>query len=104
MSQSHPHRTPARPQVDYAGPDGKDASAVLLLDSLDEAEGSSAWRLADVRANATVKGRALRCGPQGRRAGEGGRAAGGGQVEAGCGTAGASVGGWARCTPANALF
>ncbi|KXZ49372.1 hypothetical protein GPECTOR_21g598 [Gonium pectorale] len=46
-------------KVEYRAPDGKEVSSVLLLDSLDEAAGSSAWRLANVRANATVKGRAL---------------------------------------------
>ncbi|KAG2443170.1 hypothetical protein HYH02_009579 [Chlamydomonas schloesseri] len=46
-------------KVEYRTPDGKDASAVLLLAELDEAAGASAWRLANVRANATVKGRAL---------------------------------------------
>eukprot|EP00198_Chlamydomonas_reinhardtii_P006056 XP_001695392.1 predicted protein [Chlamydomonas reinhardtii] len=46
-------------KVEYRTPEGKDASAVLLLAELDEAAGTSAWRLANCRANATVKGRAL---------------------------------------------
>ncbi|GIL58567.1 hypothetical protein Vafri_13510 [Volvox africanus] len=46
-------------QVEYRTSDGKDVSSVLLLVGLDEAAGLSSWRLANVRANATVKGRAL---------------------------------------------
>ncbi|KAG2422427.1 hypothetical protein HXX76_016042 [Chlamydomonas incerta] len=46
-------------KVEYRTADGKDTAAVLLLAELDEAAGTSAWRLANVRANATVKGRAL---------------------------------------------
>ncbi|GLC56138.1 hypothetical protein PLESTB_001072800 [Pleodorina starrii] len=46
-------------KVEYRGPDGKDTSSVLLMADLDTAAGSSSWRLANVRANATVKGRAL---------------------------------------------
>ncbi|GFR49903.1 hypothetical protein Agub_g12009 [Astrephomene gubernaculifera] len=37
----------------------QEVSAVLLLADLDESAGRSEWRLANVRANATVKGRAL---------------------------------------------
>ncbi|GLI61205.1 hypothetical protein VaNZ11_003497 [Volvox africanus] len=46
-------------QVEYRTSDGKDVSSVLLLVGLDEAAGLSSWHLANVRANATVKGRAL---------------------------------------------
>ncbi len=46
-------------QVEYRSAEGKDCVSVLLLEELDEAGGSTTWRLANVRANATVKGRAL---------------------------------------------
>ncbi|EFJ52593.1 hypothetical protein VOLCADRAFT_116086 [Volvox carteri f. nagariensis] len=46
-------------QVEYRTPDGKEVSAVLLLAGLDPSGSTSSWRLANVRANATVKGRAL---------------------------------------------
>ncbi|GIL81705.1 hypothetical protein Vretimale_1345 [Volvox reticuliferus] len=46
-------------QVEYRTSDDKDVSSVLLFVGLDEAAGLSSWRLANVRANATVKGRAL---------------------------------------------
>jgi hypothetical protein len=46
-------------QVEYRDADGKDASSVLLLADLDVEAGRSAWMLANVRANAPVKGRAL---------------------------------------------
>lgn len=48
-----------RVQVEYRGPDGNDVSSALLFAGIDEASGVSSWRLANVRANATVKGRTL---------------------------------------------
>ncbi|KAG2497798.1 hypothetical protein HYH03_004069 [Edaphochlamys debaryana] len=46
-------------RVEYRQPDGQPGSSVLVLEALDAAAASTAWRLANVRANATVKGRAL---------------------------------------------
>ncbi|KAF8063723.1 Subtilisin BL [Scenedesmus sp. PABB004] len=46
-------------RVDYVSDVGKQASAVLRFVELDQAEGSSTWELADVKANAAVKGRGL---------------------------------------------